>query len=66
MTSKKPLSGNKRSHALNATKTMKKPNLVKVKLDNGETIRISAREKRTLDKVDKKNVDKVDKQTIEE
>ena len=52
MTSKKPQSGNLRSHALNATKTKRKPNLVNVKLDNGETIRISAREKRTLDKAE--------------
>ena len=57
MTSKKPLTANKRSHALNATKTKKNPNLVNVKLDNGETIRISAREKRTLDKVDKKTIE---------
>jgi len=50
VTSKKPQSGNLRSHACNATRTKRKPNLQKVKLDNGETIRMSAREKRTLDK----------------
>ena len=52
-TSKKPLFGNRRSHACNATKHMQKPNLQKVKLDNGETIRMSARELRTLKKTSK-------------
>ena len=33
ITEKKPLSGNRRSHACNATKHMQKPNLQKVKLD---------------------------------
>ena len=31
VTTKKPLSGNKRSHALNATKTKQKPNIQKKK-----------------------------------
>lgn len=53
VTSKKPLHGNRRSHALNATRHAWKPNLQKVTLDNGETIRISARELRTLKKADK-------------
>ena len=47
ITEKKPLSGN------NATKHMQKPNLQKVKLDNGETIRMSARELRSLKKTSK-------------
>ncbi len=51
LTSKKPLSGNRRSHACNATKHAQKPNLQKVTLDNGETIRISARELRSIKKV---------------
>lgn len=51
VTSKKPLSGNRRSHACNATKHAQKPNLQKVTLDNGESIRISARELRTIKKV---------------
>ncbi len=51
LTSKKPLSGNRRSHACNATKHAQKPNLQKVTLDNGETIRISARELRAIKKV---------------
>ncbi len=55
ITSKKPLFGNKRSHACNATKHAQKPNLQKVTLDNGETIRISARELRTIKKVTEVN-----------
>lgn len=53
ITSKKPLSGNRRSHACNATKHMQKPNLQKVTLDNGETIRMSARELRSIKKTSK-------------
>lgn len=53
VTSKKPLFGNNRSHALNATRRSWLPNLQKVTLDNGQTIRISARELRTLKKAEK-------------
>ncbi|MBP3920885.1 MAG: 50S ribosomal protein L28 [Bacilli bacterium] len=56
ITSKKPLSGNRRSHACNATKHMQKPNLQKVTLDNGQTIRMSARELRTIKKTSKEEV----------
>ncbi|MCI8670846.1 MAG: 50S ribosomal protein L28 [Bacilli bacterium] len=49
VTTKKPLSGNKRSHALNATKTKQKPNIQK-KTINGNKVRISAREARTIEK----------------
>jgi ribosomal protein L28 len=49
MTNKKPLSGNKRSKALNATKRMQKPNLQTVTI-NGKKVRISARELRTINK----------------
>lgn len=49
LTSKKPLSGNKRSHALNATKKMQRPNLQK-KTINGQKVIISAREAKTLNK----------------
>ncbi|MCM1053793.1 MAG: 50S ribosomal protein L28 [Ruminococcus sp.] len=49
VTTKKPLSGNKRSHALNATKTKQKPNIQK-KTINGNKVRISAREARTMEK----------------
>jgi large subunit ribosomal protein L28 len=54
ITSKKPLFGNRRSHAMNATRHAQKPNLQKVTLDNGETILMSARELRALKKTDKK------------
>jgi len=50
ITSKKPLKGNLRSHSCHATGHMQKPNLQKVTLDNGQTIRMSARELRTLNK----------------
>ena len=49
VTKRKCLSGNNRSHALNATKKVQNVNLQKVKL-NGKTVRISARELRTLKK----------------
>lgn len=49
ITTKKPLSGNNRSHALNATKRVQKPNLQK-KVINGEKVVISARELKTLNK----------------
>ncbi len=49
VTTKKPLSGNKRSHALNATKTKQKPNIQKKSI-NGNKVRISAREARTIEK----------------
>lgn len=53
VTRKKPLFGNRRSHALNATRHAQKPNLQKVTLENGIKVRISARELRTLRKVNK-------------
>lgn len=43
VTTKKPLAGNNRSHALNATRRVQKPNLQK-KTINGEKVIISARE----------------------
>lgn len=45
----KPLFGNKRSHALNATKSRQNPNLQTVTI-NGEKVKITARELRTLNK----------------
>lgn len=48
-TNKKPLTGNSRSHALNATKRKQKPNLVKITVD-GKKIVTSAREARTIRK----------------
>lgn len=47
VTEKKPLSGNKRSHALNATKRTQKPNIQK-KTINGEKVLISAREAKKI------------------
>ncbi len=53
VTTKKPLSGNNRSHALNATKRKQKPNLQKKTID-GEKVIISSREARTINKASKK------------
>ena len=52
-TNKKPLSGNRRSHSCRATKHMQKVNLQKVTLSDGTVVRMSAREKRTLNKSEK-------------
>ena len=43
-TERKPLFGNRRSHAMNATKHEQKLNLQKVTLPNGETVIMSVRE----------------------
>ena len=48
VTNKKPLTGNKRSHALNATKKRQNLNLQVVRLEDGTKVRISTKEKRTL------------------
>lgn len=53
ITNKTPLFGNRRSHACNATRHAQKPNLQKVTLANGETVRMSTRELRTLNKASK-------------
>jgi len=49
VTAKKPLSGNNRSHALNATKRTQKPNLQTVTVD-GIKVRLTAREAKTIKK----------------
>ena len=49
LSTKKPLSGNRRSHALNATKHAQKPNFQKVTI-NGEKVMLSAREARSVKK----------------
>ena len=49
MTTKKPLTGCRVSHAENHTKMQQKPNL-QVKTINGVKVRISSREARTLNK----------------
>lgn len=53
VTSKKPLFGNKRSHSCRATRHAQKPNVQKVTLDNGESIRMTSRELRALKKTSK-------------
>ncbi len=54
VTSKKPLTANNRSHALNATKRQQKPNYQIFRLADGTKIRMSAREIRTIKKQDLK------------
>lgn len=54
LTNKKPLHGNRRSHSCHATKHAQNPNLQKVTFENGVSVRMSARELRTLKKADKK------------
>ena len=43
-TSKKPLFGNRRSHALNATRHTQKLNLQNVTLSDGTKVKVTARE----------------------
>ena len=43
-TAKKPLFGNRRSHALNATRHMQKLNLQNVTLEDGTKIKVTTRE----------------------
>jgi len=52
ISAKKPLSGNKRSHALNATKRVQNVNLQSINID-GKNYRVSARELRSLRKTEK-------------
>ena len=52
ITAKKPLFGNARSHALNATRKKQGVNLQKVTV-NGKSVRVSARELRSLKKATK-------------
>ena len=47
ISTKKPLSGNRRSHALNATKHAQKPNFQKVTI-NGVKVVLTAREAKAL------------------
>ena len=50
LTEKKPLFGNRRSHSCKATRHAQKPNYQKVTLENGQTVRMTSRELRTLKK----------------
>ena len=43
LTNKTPLFGNKRSHACKATRHVQIPNYQNVKLENGDTVRMTAR-----------------------
>ncbi len=54
VSTKKPLFGNNRSHALNATRRQQNPNLQTVTLENGIKVRLSARELRTINKISDK------------
>lgn len=53
LSGKKPLFGNRRSHALNATRHRQNANLQVVTLEDGTKVRLSARELRTLRKDEK-------------
>jgi len=53
VTTKKPLFGNKRSHALNATRKKQGVNLQTITLEDGTKVRLSAREIRTMRKNEK-------------
>ena len=59
VTNKTPLFGNRRSHACNATRHAQKPNLQKVTLSDGTSIKMSARELRTLKRISN-NVEEID------
>lgn len=50
ITDTKPLFGNRRSHALNATKHAFKPNLQTITI-NGKKYKLTAREIRTIKKI---------------
>ena len=50
VTNRKPLKGNDRSHALNTSKRARKLNLQVVRLEDGTKVRMTTKEKRTLNK----------------
>ncbi len=58
-TSKKPMFGNRRSHALNATRHMQKLNLQNVTLPDGTKVKVSTREAKKYRKDIKSKEDKV-------
>ena len=53
ITSRKPLKGNDRSHALNTHKRSRKLNLQVVRLEDRTKVRLTTREKRALNKQNK-------------
>ena len=59
VTTKKPLFGNKRSHALNATKMRQNPNLQTQTID-GQKVKLTAREARTIRKSEKATEEKAE------
>ncbi len=60
VTSRKQLSGNRRSHSLRATKHAQKTNVQIMTLEDGTKIRTTTREMRTLRKLDKKQAAQVE------
>lgn len=54
VTSRKQLSGNRRSHSLRATKHAQKTNVQIMTLEDGTKIRTTTREMRTLNKLNRK------------
>lgn len=50
LTGRKPSFGNRRSHSLRATRHKQSLNLQVVRLEDGTRVRVSSREKRTLNK----------------
>ncbi len=55
-TTRKPLKGNDRSHALNSTKRARKLNLQNYTLEDGTKVRLTVKEIRTLNKGSKASV----------
>lgn len=50
VSNRKPLAGNKRAHSCKATKHTQKVNLQVVTLDDGQKVRMSAKEIKTMNK----------------
>jgi len=61
-TAKKPMFGNRRSHALNATRHMQKLNLQNVTLADGTKVKMTAREAKKY----KKDIVKKEETKVEE
>lgn len=60
VTSRKQLSGNRRSHSLRATKHAQKTNVQIMTLEDGTKIRTTTREMRTLNKLNRKEAAKAE------
>ncbi len=56
-TKRKPLFGNRRSHALNATRHKQKLNLQNIIREDGKKVKLSAREAKRLKKNSKLNTE---------